>query len=193
MPHYRREGKLLNPMTDQQFKQGLEEGYFVQQKHRGLGVLLWLTGLRISEALSLKKEQFRAIDQILFVDTGIRKKKRLTTKNGKPRKLKVPDPLPIPLSAPCMDEILYAIAQTEEEQRVWPYSVRTGYNIIRRAWKYPHYFRLSRITNFLKEGYTIPDIKSWTTLTATAIDSYIGLGELRKMGESLGKRRTTEP
>lgn len=189
MPWYRREGKILYPMTDEEFAEGLENGHFVQKKHRGLGVLLWLTALRISEALELRREQFRIVGNTLYIDTGIRKKKRKFTRDGRPRKLKPPDPLPIPLAAPYIEELLWAIENTKPNERIWPYTTRTGYNIVRRAWKYPHFFRLTRITDFIDKGYRMHHIKSWTTLSAAAIDAYVGLVELKKMGESLSEKR----
>jgi len=190
MPWYRREGKLLYPISDEDFAKGMLQGKFVERKHKGFGVLLWLTALRVSEGLNLRKEQFRQIGNILYIDTGIRKKKRLFTKTGKPRKLKPPEPLPIPLDAPFIEELLWAIENTKIGELVFPYTTRTGYNIIRRAWKYPHYFRLSRITTFLSDKrFGLPEIKSWTSLTASAIDSYVGLEKLKEMGESLAKKK----
>lgn len=179
----------MQAITDEQFAIGLEQGHFTQRKHKGYAVLLWLTGLRRIEALELKKEQFLLTNKTLFIDTGVRKKKRWLTKSGNPKVPLKPDPLPLPLSAPHMDEILWALENTEDGEKVFRFSASTAYNITSRGWNvYPHYFRLSRITNFLEEGYELPDIKSWTSLTASAIDSYVGKGKLKSMGESLAKK-----
>ncbi len=50
---------------------------------------------------------------------------------------------------------------------------------------YPHFFRLSRITNFFAEGWTIAQVHSWTELTLKALDSYMGLVDVDRMGMSL--------
>jgi len=187
---YRKQGKLLQAITDQQFSDGLEHGHFTQRKHKGYAILLWLTGLRRSEVLELKKEQFLLTSKTLFIDTGVRKKKKWFTKQGKPKTPMKPDPLPLPLEAPHMNEILYALENTKPGERVFPFSASTAYNITSRGWNvYPHYFRLSRITNFLEEGYELPDIKNWTSLTVSAIDSYVGKGKLKSMGESLAIKK----
>jgi hypothetical protein len=86
--------------------------------------------------------------------------------DGTPKQLKAPEPLPIPLNASHIQHLLDAIEDTRKEERVFPYCNKTGYNIIRRAWKYPHLFRLTRITKFIEMGYRISDIKSWTSLRA---------------------------
>ncbi len=193
MPNYSREGKIHEAMTEEEFNRGLETGRFNQERHRALGIFLWYTALRISEALAVTREQFKVEGSTLYVDTGIRLKKRKFTRTGKPKHLEKPDPLPLPLTAPHMDEVLKAVSETAPGQRVFPYCRATGYNIIRRAWKYPHLFRLSRITTFLNQGYRIPDVKSWTSLTAAAIEHYIGRGDLKGMGESLAINRAPTP
>jgi hypothetical protein len=72
--------------------------------------------------------------------------------------------------------------------RVFPYCRKSAYNIVRRAFKYPHLFRLSRITNFFLEGWTIAQIKSWTGLMLSALEYYVGLVDIARMGESLAKK-----
>jgi len=117
---YRIEGKIEQAMSDEEFENGLENGKFVQEKNKGFGVLLWLTELRLSEGLELKKEQFRIDKETLYIDTGMRKKKRLFKKDGTPRQLKAPEPLPIPLNAPHIQYLLDAIEDTPKGERVFP-------------------------------------------------------------------------
>ena len=93
----------------------------------------------------------------------------------------------VPLDVPFVNEIVWALENTEKEQRVFPYCKKTGYNIVDRVFKYPHYFRLSRITNFFLEGWTIAQVRAWTGLTLAALEYYVGLVDISRMGQSLGK------
>lgn len=175
MPWYRTHGKIERPLTEEEFLEAMRKGRFVKRKHRGFVALLYYTGIRRGEALRAKKEQFRLYYRKIYFDVG----KRL--KHG----IKTPA-LIIPLKAPYADEIWYAVEHTEPGHRVWPYSDKTAYNIVRRAFNtYPHHLRLSRITKFFLKGYTIPQVHSWTGLTLKALNYYVGLVDVKKMAESL--------
>jgi hypothetical protein len=87
-----------------------------------------------------------------------------------------------------MDYEVKAIEQTKPNCRVFLFSDKTAYNIVHRVFHYPHFFRLSRITNFFLEGWTIAQVHSWTGLSLKALDFYLGLVDIEKMGESLAKR-----
>jgi len=176
LPWYRTEGKIQQPLTEQDFKDGMEHGKFVEQKHRAFCVLLYYSAVRKKEALRVLKEQFQVRPKQIIFNVGKRLKHGIET-----------PALPLPLNAPYVDELLEALGNTKPKKRVFPYCDKTGYNIVRRAFKYPHLFRLSRITNFFLEGWTIPQVHSWTGLTLKALDYYVGLVDVTKMGESLAK------
>lgn len=93
----------------------------------------------------------------------------------------------VPLDAPYVNEIVLSLENTEKGQLVFPYCKKTGYNIVDRVFKYPHYFRLSRITNFFLDGWNIAQVRSWTGLTLAALEYYVGLVDISTMGQSLGK------
>jgi integrase len=157
----------------------MEQGHFITQKHRAYCVLLYYSGVRKTEALRVKKEQFQVTpDQIIF-NVGKRLKHGIET-----------PALPLPLSAPYMEEMLVALGDTKPNKPVFPYCPRTAYNIVHRAFKYPHLFRLSRITNFFLDGWTIAQVHTWTGLTLKALDYYVGLVDIAKMGKSLSKTST---
>lgn len=174
MPWYRREGKILEPLTDEQFTEGMKRGLFLHQKHRGFNVLLYYSAVRKMEALRAVKEQFPHSRTSINFSVGVR------LKHGKETQA-----LPLPLDAPFMEDLLTAIDDTEPGERVFPYCPKTGYNIVERAFKYPHLFRLSRITNFFLEGWTIAQVRNWTGLSLKALEYYIGNVDLIKMGKSL--------
>jgi len=49
---------------------------------------------------------------------------------------------------------------------------------------YPHHLRLSRITNFLLEGYDLAKLHSWTELTWKTLNVYVGIVDIDKMSKS---------
>jgi len=139
-------------------------------------VLLYYSAVRKAEALRAIKEQFDVREDAIYFSVGKRLKHGLET-----------PPLKIPIDALYVDELLSAIKDTQEHRRVFPYCLKTGYNIVARAFKYPHLFRLSRITNFFLEGWTIAQVRSWTGLSLRALEFYVGLVDITKMGESLAR------
>lgn len=177
MPHYRKHGKVLTPLTDEDFITGMKTGKFCKPKHKGYVTLLHYTGVRKAEALRAIKEQFQLNSRNEIVFEVL---KRL--KHG----IKTP-PLKIPLEAPFAEEIWKAVQNTEEGMRVFPFCPMTAYNVCARVFKYPHYHRLSRITWLFEQGFTIAQVKSWTGLSLNALNYYIGLVDIQKIGEALKK------
>jgi len=176
----RYEVKYTNVLTDKQFIEGMTEGYFVKSpEHEALITFLHYSAVRISEAVGpkgVKRSQFRIVDDMLFVDIG----KRLKHSKETP-------PLEIPLTAPYVNSIVETLKNRKPKELVWPYVRKTGYNIVKRVFYYPHYHRLSRITKFFLDGYSIAEVKSWTGLSLKALDYYVGLVSIHRMGESLKK------
>jgi integrase len=177
MPWYRTEGKIQSPMSDEDFQNGMENGEFVDLAHRAYCVLLYYSAVRKCEALRAFRNQFQVTNSAIMFEVGDR------LKHGKHTPA-----LKIPLDAPYVSELKEVIEATRLHEKVFPYCPKTGYNIVRRAFKYPHLFRLSRITNFFLEGWTIAQIRSWTGLTLTALEYYVGLVDILKMGDSLAKK-----
>ncbi len=175
---YSTEGKIQEPMTDKQFTEGMEKGTFKKRKHKGYIALLFNSAVRKWEAGRATKEQFTLTEKGIIFQVGKRLKHGIET-----------PPLFIPYQAPYAEEIKYAIEITFPSNRVFPYSNGTLYNIVRRVFKYPHFFRLSRITNFFLEGWTIAQVHSWTGLTLSALEYYVGLVDTKRMGESLAKKQ----
>lgn len=173
-PNYRE--KFLEPLSDQQFKEGMIKGTFVRSpKHQGLVTFLFYSAVRISEALAMKREQFSRTPTRLFCDVGARLKHSRST-----------PPLEIPLDAPYVDYLVDSVLETKKKKkRVWPYCRKTGYNIVNRVFHYPHYFRLSRITILFLKGFTIPELQSYTGLSLNSLNYYIGTVAISRMGDSL--------
>jgi integrase len=176
---YSVEGKVLDPLTDEDFIRGMQNlGAFKKESHAAFCVLLYYSAVRKTEALRAKKEQFILSHDGIFFEVGQRLKHSLKT-----------PALLIPFSAPYVNLLRDQIENTEPNSQVFKFCSRTAYNVVRRAFKYPHLFRLSRITNFFLEGWTIAQVRSWTGLSLRALEFYVGLVDILKMGESLGKTR----
>jgi hypothetical protein len=202
MPWYRKYGKILTPLTDDDFQKGMEHGQFIKEEHRAYPVLLYYSCVRKTEGLRATTENFNITSNSLIFDVGPRLKKLRHKQKGikltedqytellKKRKAQLSTPpLPLPIDAPYMDYLVEAIEDTEKGKAVFDYSPKTAYNIVARAFKYPHLFRLSRITNFFLEGWTVPQVRSWTGLSLAALNYYIGIVDIQKMGDSLNKNR----
>jgi integrase len=174
---YRAEGrKLTQPITSFEFNEGMENGYFVNDNHKAYVILLYYTGVRKNEARRAIKDQFQITKDKLIFTVGERLKHGIET-----------PPLSIPLNAEYMDFVVKEIENTKPGARVFMFSDKTAYNVVRRVFHYPHFFRLSRITNFFAEGWTIAQVKNWTGLSLEALNYYVGLVDIEKMGESLAK------
>jgi len=183
---YTKEGKILTPITEQDFAQGMDSGKFVNSKHRAYCILLYYSAVRKMEALRTVREQFQVTRDTIFWDVLKRLKHGMQT-----------PPLPLPLDAPFMVQLKDAVERTEAGKRVFPYSPRTAYNIVARAFKYPHLFRLSRITWFFSPhpelgrpaGFSIAEVRNWTGLSLKALDYYVGLVQLKEMGIALTPKK----
>lgn len=172
MPNYSKSGKILIPLTDDEFQRQMETGHFAQEKHRGFAACIYYYGVRVSEVLRALKEQFTMQRERIYFDVLTR------LKHGK----RTP-PLMIPIHRSWAGKIWEAVEDTKPKQRVWPYSRMTGYNIIARLWHYPHHLRLTRITHLLQSGFTIPELLTYTGLSLNALNYYVGVVSIEKMGE----------
>jgi integrase len=169
-------GKIEEPITEAEFSKGMKSGHFVEDKHRAFCVLLYYAGVRRGEALRVTRDQFRFTDSAIMYNVGERLKHSKETPN-----------LKLPYSAPYMMELQKTIEDTKPGEKVFRFCPKTAYNIVHRVWKYPHLFRLTRITSFFQQGYTIAQLRSWTGLSLAALEYYVGIVDTQKMGDSLAK------
>jgi integrase len=220
LPNYRE--KLTNPLSDEEFIAGMNRGPFVQKpQHPGYIAFLHYTGLRMGEALNLSPDDFTVNSENLMVSVAFPRELMKVIKNPDGTKTKIPTgkivyerfkhskqtpPLPLSLDLPFIDYVLQSIEEAKKQNldRVWPYCRKTGYNIVHRVFKYPHYHRLSRITWFFQphpeidrpQGFSIAEVRSWTGLSLKALDYYVGLVGIERMGQSLlstkNKKRKTK-
>ena len=188
MPNYK--DKILVPVKPEQFNEAYDLGKFAKENHKGFFVLLYYLGLRCSEALAVKKEDFKIYPHTLFVTVKRLKKERKTKKKKKRIKKINPkkwiDTIELNREWKGVNDLIHIVNQTEPTERVFPYCRKTGYNIIKRCFDaYPHYLRFSVITNLLMWGWTIPEIKKQMGLSVEAINYYILEVDLKKRQNEL--------
>lgn len=159
----------------------MKNGTFLQPGHRAYCILLYYSAVRTSEGHRAPREAFKFTQSSILFDVGQRLKHSKST-----------PALTIPLSAPYVQELKEWIVKAKPGEKVFSWKSRkTCYNIIQRipSFHYGHLFRLSRITNFFLEGWTIAQVKSWTGLSLAALEYYVGLVDTVRMGESMGKKK----
>lgn len=171
MPNYTLQGKLLQPITPEEF-----EAAIAYEKKRpymqAYFVLLYYTGVRVSEALRAAKEAFNFDRVNLYWEVGKRLKRGRKTQ-----------PLPLALNQPHMDILYKRVIYTRKGQRVFPFDRTTAWRHCRKAGLgYNHHARLSAITFYLKMGYSIAHIVNWFGISVQTVNEYIGLLDLQEMG-----------
>lgn len=181
MPYYTRHGKIQTTISANKFKTIIQSMKNEKQEYKSFVVCLYYFGLRVSEVLSLTSDLFYVDEELLTIDVP----KRL--KHGK----KTP-PISVGLDKPFVKEIVTTLEKTKPNSRLWDFSRVTGWKVVVRAFdRYPHYFRLNRITQLFSpsktrpSGYSVKEVKSWTGLTLQALDYYIGLASSERIAEGL--------
>jgi len=175
LSRYRVAGKQYNPISDEDFERIMTTGTFAKKEHRGYAAGLYYTAVRREELRRAEKEQFKITSTDIIFSVGKRLKHGIET-----------PPLKIPKEALFVDELVNAINDAKPSTRIFKFSAKTCYNIMRRAgFYYAHFCRLGRITNFFLEGWTIPQVHSWTGLSLRALNFYLGLVDIDRMGRSL--------
>ena len=170
--------KLTRLMMDPEFMERMRAYNHLDHRHKALIVVLYLTGIRISEALKVVAKQFKLLPTVLYFDVGTRLKGS-----------KLTPALPLPLTAPHVTLIVDAYRDVQKDALVFPYCRKTGFNIAKRFITYPHYFRMNRITRFFLDGYTIPEVRAWTGLSLTTLNYYIGQASIERMSKSLSENK----
>jgi len=172
--------KLLQPLTFEEFEAALKK---LKPAYKAYAVLIYYTGMRVSEALRLVKEDFRFDKFYMYVDVGIRLKTRRKRKDGTVFPGKRTKPLPLSLEQPHLEILVSKVKYTRKGQRVFKFNRATAWRQMKRAGLgYNHHARLTAITSFLKAGRNIADIQNWFGISVQTINSYIGQVDLEEMG-----------
>ena len=177
MPHYKH-GKILTGITTEQFEASLAHPYNHDPEYKAFVVLLYYSGVRVSELLRALKESFQVTEKTIYWEVG----KRL--KHGKQT-----PPLPLSLSQPHMDLLLQQIKKTRKEKRVFDFDRSTAWrHCSKSGLGYNHHARLSAITYYCgkdEDGRTrasIAEIVNWFGVSVQTVNDYIGIVALEEMG-----------
>lgn len=176
MPSYTLHGKIETPISDKRFFETLRENKLSLGTERtAFLALLFYLGVRVTEALRLRKESFTVEGDKLFVDIG----KRLKLSKRTP-------PLSVKLDRPFVKEIIETVSKTKPKRRIWKFSRVTAWKLCKKYdLHYPHFLRLNRITDLFQKGYKISEVRSWTGLTLAALDYYVGVVSTQRIGDNI--------
>ncbi|MCD6360244.1 MAG: tyrosine-type recombinase/integrase [Armatimonadetes bacterium] len=130
---------------------------------KALIAFLYLFGVRITEALMLRRGDFSISGGKLVVRLRLLKKRK---KSGPFADFHI---LRVSLEAPFIQHILYYLRGMEPDQRVWPLAENKNYarwkawNEIKRLNRKctPHIFRHSRLTKLALKGADAPVLMDW--------------------------------
>jgi len=179
MPNYTLHGKLQNILSLEEFSE--ETHKIKNRKHKIFSILLFYTGVRVTEMIRPHKEDFSFTTERMTWDVGPREKTGHVTA-----------PLTLPLNLEFMNEVAEYIKHLRRGRPVFGFTRATGWRIITRYYGvYPHYFRLNRITSFLRQGFSVVEVMSWSGHRSIAgITPYVGQVDIERMGLSLGDQRS---
>jgi len=167
MPRYNQKRNYLLSATD--FDELLEK---IEPQYKALVVLLYYTGIRISEALALTPGDFTETEEILYVNVHRLKGSKQTYD------------LELPLTLRHLPFLLNTLAQTTQTMPLFNMTRQAVHYELHRVGLYPHFFRLNRITQILRK-HSITDAQNWTGLTLQALNSYMGKVTNERIGKDL--------
>lgn len=171
-------GKQTQTIEPGEFAWIMKKGIFLKPLHKGFLALLYYTGCRVSEILSLKRESFELTEEAITVSIKASKK-------GVER-----PPFIISKELSNSEWIVTAYLKADKGERVFPFSRQTAWRIVKRLMPkhYPHFFRLNRVVSFLDEEKPRNKIRIWFGWKKfQTVDNYLGYskGTTRELSEGL--------
>lgn len=161
-------GKQKKTLSPNEFAAIMELGHFVKPSHKAFLALLYYTGARVSEIISLTHGDFILGPTLLSVEIKASKK-------GVERPAFI-----LPQTLPYVLLVAAILKDKKRLERVFPFSRQTAWNIVKRVMPehYPHYFRLNRAVSFLDQGLAPNKIRIWFGWKKwKTIDNYLGYSQ----------------
>jgi integrase len=168
MPKYAH-GKQTKSLTQEEYLTIMDQGHFMQARHKAFVALLYYTGSRKAEILELTPEACDVGPDALIVRVKAKK-------HGVERGAYI-----LRRDLPYVNDIVAAVEKTRPGKRIFPFTGATAWNIVKRILPghYPHYFRLNRCVAFLdKPDVTQDEVRQWFGWKSLrTVDHYLGYSE----------------
>jgi len=153
---------------------------FYHTRDRALMALLFLTAGRISEVLSLTRDQFDCdADQNFIIIRNMILVKRLRTRKGKPVKhttAPIRDEVPLPLTGPLArftDLVMKYLDLLGENEKLFKFKRHRAWQIVRFVTgKWCHWFRSQSESYYGKYVFT----------SAFALRDFVGVSDIESLG-----------
>jgi integrase len=182
MPNYTLQGKLMQPITPDEFEAALANAYN-QPEHHAFIILEYYAGTRVSEGLRAMPCAFTWDSVNLYWDVGIRLKTMRKRKDGSVSKGKRTDPISISRQLPHVEELVAFIQKSKKNKRIFDFDRSTAWRHFNKSGLgYNHHARLSAITFYLSKGYSVAHIVARFGISVQTVNAYIGRIDDEKMG-----------
>lgn len=163
--------KRYQPCTSEEFTKFLPACRTAQE--RAYMTTLYYWALRCSEARMLEAQHFTWDDRYVALRLRVRLKGT-----------HAPKPIPLRRDRPGMSD-LWDLTRATPEGLLFPFSRMTAWRIIHRAINlYPHFFKMSRVTQLLQR-YGIVGAQRFTGLPLRTLLYYVGEVNDRQMAEEV--------
>lgn len=170
MPKYTK--KVTRLMSWQEFNSAIQD---LPKQHQAFLTILFLAGVRVSEALALKPEDITCLPDTVYIDFFRLKGSKNT------------DPIELP-KVDCFMWLCDEVWNLKQDptQRIFPFSRTTAYRIVKRVWPelYPHFFRMNRITQTVQK-HDIATVRSYTGISLSSMEHYIAKVDIKRVGQAL--------
>jgi len=163
---------------------------FHNKRKRAFNILVFYTGLRKGEILMLKRENFSFLEDGTLKIDAFREKKGIKTYINEKAKKEATYSVYLDLSWKYIDELSDWIRKFEKEEKVFSISGVTAWKYVKEIFpdKYPHYYRMNRITYLCNQDLSLAEIQRITGLSLPTIQKYISKGE-RLAKEAMRKQK----
>ena len=171
MPKYNK--KITRPMDYDEFKEGIQNyrcpntNKPLSQQHKAFLTILFLAGVRVSEALALTSNDISCTKETIWFEFFRLKGSKQT------------DPIPLPR----IDSLEWVC---EQEGKLFSFTRCTAHRIVKRVWSdlYPHYFRQNRFTD-VAERFPLATVVNFSGLSPLTVQHYIAKVDIKKVGKAL--------
>ena len=168
---------IKTQLTPKQFFKLLEAQDLGPAKN-SLLILLFYTGIRVSEALRLERKSFFTDPDstTLYVKVGKRLKRGKITKD-----------LPLSFLLEGVAELWEYTLHQEYQGKVWRFHRQTAYRACKKLGLYPHYFRFNLASHFAETAPISKFMQWFGWRKAETAMSYVAELDILELGEALTK------